>query len=167
MSKLRLLLVYLCAAPVLLCAACVSRSVVHEVSVKEAEDVLNQAVACVAARDLDGLCELSGSALMCESEWRSAGEWNTAPVDPPAVVDTYLLPTEHYGNGSMSTGGRVLVLEGSDALGKPYRSEFLVFDSGQEKGVVALDVVYWAGISIGKTDDQGTGRTPDLPANEV
>ncbi len=168
MSKSRLLLVCLCVALVLLCVACGScadgaiGSDRHEVSVEEAENVLNQAVACVAGRDLDGLCELSGSVLMCKSQWRNLGEWEIAPSEPPEVVDNYLLPTKDLGKGYKSLGGRVLVLKGIDERGQSYRTEFLVFDAGSD-GLRATNIIYWSGAGIGETDDQGMGKTPDQP----
>ena len=129
-----------------------------EVSVEEAMSVLNQAVAYAQAQDLDKLCDLSGSKLMCQHQWEWAGGGQAVPDDPPEIVDTYLLPTVHLKSGGRAVGGRVLVLEGVDGQGKPYRTEFFVFrsrDSGLE-GLAATNGIYWSGYGIAQCDENGS-----------
>lgn len=130
----------------------------REISVEEAESVLNKAVIYVTSGDLDKLCDLGGSVVIYQQTWRDAGGWDTVPQQSPDIVETYLIPTKDIGNGSQSTGGRVLVLEGINGRGQPYRTEFLVFDSGSH-GLAALNAIYWSGIIIGQTDDEGRGAT--------
>jgi len=139
-----------------------------EVSVEEATSVLNQAVAYAQARDLEKLGVLAQDKSMTREAWESAGGWETVPAEPPKIVDTYLLPTVQLKNGSQATGGRVLVLDGVNGLGKPYRTEFLVFrsdgpDSGLE-GLAVINVVYWSGICIGQYNEDGSVTTGPCPS---
>jgi hypothetical protein len=133
----------------------------EEVSVEEATSLLNQAVACTQARDLAKLCELAGSKGICRSQWELAGGEQTIPDEPPEIVDTYLLTTVHLKNGDKAVGGRVLVLEGVDGLGKPYRTEFFVFrsgDSGLER-LAVTNVIYWSGYGILQPNEDGSMTT--------
>lgn len=124
----------------------------EEVSVEEATSLLNQAVACAQARDFDKLCDLGGSKGICRSQLELAGGEQAVPAEPPEIVDTYLLPTVHLKWGGEIVGGRVLVVEGVDGLGKPYRTEFFVFwtggDWGLKKELAVTNVVYWSGFGI-------------------
>ena len=134
-----------------------------EVSVEEAISVLNQAIAYAQARDLNKLCDLSGSKLMCQHQWEWADGGQAVPAGPPEIVDTYLLPTVHLKSGGRAVGGRVLVLEGIDGLGKPYRTEFLVFRSGGDWGLdqklAVINVIYWSGARTGQVNEDGTVTT--------
>jgi hypothetical protein len=131
-----------------------------EVSVEEAMNVLNQAIAYAQARDLGKLCDLSGSELMCQDQWEWADGGQAVPAEPPEIVDTYLLPTVHLKSGSRAVGGRVLVVEGIDGLGKPYRTELLVFRSGGDWGLnkklAVINVIYWSGFGIAQCDENGS-----------
>jgi hypothetical protein len=141
----------------------------EEVSVEEAASLLNQAVAYAQARDLDKLCDLSGSKLMCQHQWEDAGGGQAVPAEPPQIVDTYLLPTVHLKNGGWAPGGRVFVLEGVDGLGKPYRTEFFVFrsrDSGLN-GLAVINGVYWSGAGIAQCDENGSVTTAISASPEV
>ena len=134
-----------------------------EVNVEEAMSVLNQAVTYAQARNLDELCGLSGSKLMCQHQWEWAGGGQAVPDDPPEIADTYLLPTVHLKSGGRAVGGRVLVLEGVDGLSNHYRTEFLVFRSGGDWGLdqklAVINVIYWSGASIGQVNEDGTVTT--------
>ena len=145
----------------------------EKVSVEEATSLLNQAVAYTQARDLDKLCDLAGSKLMCQHQWEDAGGGWAVPAEPPEIVDTYLLPTVHLKRGGRAPGGRVLVLEGVDGLGKPYRTEFFVFwtidDWGLKKELAVTNVIYWSGYGIAQPDEDGsvtTGRPNPSPGVE-
>ena len=141
----------------------------EEVSVEEGTDLLNQAVAYAQARDLDRLCDVSGSKGICRHQWELAGGEQAVPAEPPEVVDTYLLPTVHLKWGGRVVGGRVLVVEGVDGMGKPYRTEFFVFrsrDSGLE-GLAVTNVVYWSGFGIAQCDEDGSWTTASSPSPEV
>lgn len=131
----------------------------EEISVEEATSLLNQAVAYAQARDLDKLCDLCGSEGICRHQWEWAGgEW-AVPAEPPEIVDTYLLPAVYLKNGGRAVGGRALVLEGVDSLGKSYRTEFFVFRSGRDSGLNGLAVingVYWSGYGIAQCDENGS-----------
>jgi hypothetical protein len=139
-----------------------------EVSAQEAMSVLNQAVTYAQARDLDKLCDLSGSKLMCQHQWEWAGGAQVVPSGPPQIVDTYLLPTVHLKNGTWAPGGRVLVVEGADGLGRSYRTDFFIFRSGGDWGLdrklAAINVIYWSGARTGQVNEDGTVTT-SLSAN--
>ena len=143
----------------------------EEVSVEEATSLLNQAVAYAQVRDLDRLCDLARSELMCQHQWEWAGGGWAVPEEPPEIVDTYLLPTVHLRRGGRAPGGRVLVLEGVDGLGKPYRTEFFVFwttdDWGLKKELAVINEVYWSGASIGQCDEDGSCTTALSTSPEV
>ncbi|HEY4711112.1 MAG TPA: hypothetical protein VIH69_00285 [Dehalococcoidia bacterium] len=133
----------------------------EEVSVEEATSLLNQAVAYAQARHFDKLCELAGSKGICRHQWELAGGEQAVPAEPPEIVDTYLLPTVYLKNGYEAVGGRVLVVEGVDGLGKPYRTGFFVFrsiDSGLG-GLVVTNVVYWSGYGIAQVNEDGSMTT--------
>jgi hypothetical protein len=133
----------------------------EEVSVEEATSLLNQAVAYAQERDLDKLYKLAGSEGICRSQWELAGGEQAVPDDPPEIVDIYLLSTVHLKNGGKAVGGRVLVLEGVDGLGKPYRTEFFVFrsrDSGLN-GLAVTNVIYWSGYGIAQPNEDGSVTT--------
>ncbi len=141
----------------------------EEVSVEEATSLLNQAVAYAQEQDLDKLCDLSGSKLMCQHQWEWAGGGQAVPAEPPEIVDTYLLTTVHLKWGGRIVGGRVLVVEGIDALGKPYQTEFFVFrsrDSGLN-GLAATNVVYWSGYGISQCNEDGSVTTALSVSPEV
>lgn len=133
----------------------------EEVSVEEATSLLNQAVAYAQARDLAKLCELASSKGICRHQWEDADGEQAVPDEPPQIVDTYLLPTVHLKNGDKAVGGRVLVLEGVDGLGKPYRTEFFVFRSGDSglEGLAVTNVIYWCGYGIRQPNEDGTMTT--------
>jgi hypothetical protein len=140
----------------------------EEVSVEEAISLLYQAVAYAQVRDLDKLCDLCSSNGICQHQWEGVGGGQAVPEEPPEIVDTYLLPTVHLKRGGRAPGGRVLVLEGVDGLGKPYRTEFFVFWTtdgwGLKKELAVINGVYWSGYGIGQCDEDGL-VTMGLSAN--
>jgi len=133
----------------------------EEVNVEEATRLLNQAIAYAQARDLDKLYELAGSKGICRSQWELAGGEQAVPDESPEIVETYLLPTVHLKNGDRAVGGRVLVVEGVDGLGKLYRTEFFVFRSGDSGlgGLAVTNVIYWSGYGILQPNEDGTMTT--------
>jgi len=140
----------------------------EEVSVEEATSLLYHAVAYAQARDLDKLCDLCSSNGICRHQWEYAGGGQAVPAEPPEIVDTYLLPTVHLKNGGWAPGGRVLVVEGVDGLGKPYRTEFFSFWTGGDWGVKELAVVngvYWSGAGIAQCDEDGSCITAPISAS--
>lgn len=139
-----------------------------EVSVEEATSVLNQAVAYAQAHDLEKLGDLARDKSMTRVNWELAGGWEAVPAEPPEIVDTYLLPTKHFENGLQATGGRVLVLEGVDGLGKHYRTESLVFwTDGLGSKLAVINVIYWSGTGIGRYNEDGSVTTELRPSPEV
>jgi hypothetical protein len=135
----------------------------EEVSVEEATSLLYQAVAYAQVRDLDKLCDLASSELMCQHQWEWMGGGQAVPEEPPEIVDTYLLPTVYLKSGGRAPGGRVLVLEGVDGLGKSYQTEFFVFwttdDWGLKKELAVINGVYWSGSGIAQCDEDGSVTT--------
>ncbi|MEO0248156.1 MAG: hypothetical protein ABIN58_01180 [candidate division WOR-3 bacterium] len=138
-----------------------------EIGINEARAILDQAVSYAQARNLGGLCQLGGSANMCQHQFTSAGGWVTVPSEHPEIADIYYLPTKHFKNGFQATGGRVLVLEGINGVGETYRTDFLVFETDDpgagSEGLAVINVVYWSGFGIAQPNDNGTvttGRTP-------
>lgn len=149
-------LVSLCVLVVLSVSACGLKSNgSDDISVEQATDFLNRAVEYATSHDLNKLCGLSSSSLMCQTQWKDAGEWAGVPEEPPVIVDTYLIPTKKFKNGMRQQGGRLLILCGIDGMGKPYRTEMLVFSGGQRHGLKATNVIYWSGASIGRFNDDG------------
>lgn len=157
--KIATVIMCLVAAAAAFGASGCGKAPTRDVSVEEATSVLNQAVAYAQARDLEKLGDLAQDKPITRTLWESAGGWEAVPTDPPEIVDTYLLPTIYFKNGSWTTGGRVLVLEGINGLGKPYRTESLVFSAGSH-GLAMLNVIYWDGVSIGHYNEDGSVSTP-------
>ncbi len=90
---------------------------------------------------------MSGSPTMCNHQFRDAGGWAAVPDEPPRIIDSYVVPSM-----GQSVGGRILVLEGGDGLDRPYRTEYLIIDTGIY-GLAPLHSIYWSGISIGPEDE--------------
>jgi len=167
LSTLKVAAIMMCLVVVtVVCGAGCGHDNNWQVSTEEATSVLNQAVAYAQAHDLEKLGVLAQDELMTQQLWEQAGEWETVPAEPPKIVDTYLLPTVYLGHGSQATGGRILVLEGINGLGKPYRTESLVFSAGSH-GLAVTNVIYWDGVSIGKYNEDGSVTTGPCPSPGV
>ncbi|MBM3156224.1 MAG: hypothetical protein FJ004_02935 [Chloroflexi bacterium] len=145
---MKTLLILLLAILVTAGIAC-SHAESAEVSMDEATAMLDKAVALAQAHDLKGLGELADDMGNTQILWESAGGWATLPAEPPTIVDSRLLPTITL-NGSQATGGRVLVLEGINAKGKPYHTEVLVFRN--HGGLSMMNTIYWDNILIGHSE---------------
>ena len=130
--------------------ACGSRRAPETITVDEANELLARAEALAKAQDLDALCGMGGSVLLCERFWRNSLEWAGVPEEPPEITESYILPNRPL-PGGQSTGGRVLVLEGVDGQGRPYQTDFLVFDAGSY-GLVPYNPVYWSGMNIAQVE---------------
>lgn len=140
MGARRLVAVAVAGAVVGATPACAALDRRGPVSESAARGVLVQAVGMVQEGRLDELCTIAAQdATTCEDSLAEIGE--LVPQDPPVVVCAYPLPS----TGPMR-GGTILVVEGQDGLGEPYRSEFPVYDDG--RSVVALDPVYWGGLQV-------------------
>lgn len=120
-------------------AACTRRPAVDEF---QARGLLSRAETLVRSGDLDQLCTLSqlrGEGSTCPQSLEQARA--VAPTEDPAVVCSFGLPP--FGP---LRNGRILVLEGRDAGGDSYRTEFPVFHDGN--AIKTVDAVYWSGLTL-------------------
>ena len=130
------------------------RPAADTIEVAEAKRVLDQAVAFTRAGGANALCGMGGAVPLCEGFLRDVGGIATAPRQAPRVTGSYIRP-----DTEQSIGGRVLVVEGVDSEGKPYRTEFFVlYDGGR---LVPYLPVYWSGISMSNGDT--TDPAPPRP----
>ena len=127
-----------------------------KITLEEATHVLNQTVLYATNHNLDGLCGMGGSVLMCQQLFENAGRWDAVPTQYPEIIDSYILPTKDCGNGTYINGGRMLVLKGINGLGKPYQADFLVFNNSETGLLSAQYPIYWGNLSIGQTDCNGS-----------
>jgi hypothetical protein len=152
--------------------ACASPTRAPEsITEEEASAVLEAAHVSSLEQDLESLCGLGGSVLSCQSAWQNMGEWAAVPAAPPIVTSTRILPDLELSNGSTSRGGRVLVVDGIDGLGREFSTDFLLFDGGGGN-LVALNPVYWSGMNVGRqgvTDSapQGLARIVHIGNGEL
>jgi hypothetical protein len=118
------------------------------VSEAEARAFFDQVVAAARARDFDKLCSLNGAPPNCyfalDSPFQKLRD--TVPPDPPTIVETRF----HEKDSADGSTGRVLVVEGTDGRGRPYRTEVMV--SRYEGKLEGANVVYWSGHEIFEPD---------------
>lgn len=119
----------------------------------EARTYLTKIVAAVQARDFDRMCRLNGAVSNCETQLQMAGT-DTVPTEPPRVAGTRYHRKERGG-----TAGRVLIVEGIDGRGTPYRTEVFVFRENRYS-FKAINAVYWSNFGFGANDI----ATPDESA---
>ncbi|NOK60925.1 MAG: hypothetical protein GFH27_549289n93 [Chloroflexi bacterium AL-W] len=124
----------------MLCSGCafLPRPSADTISVADAEQILEQAETFAQAGDAQGLCSMTSVPRWCERELDAVGGIATAPIESPQIVDSYIQPDE--GN---VVGYRVLVLEGEDATGTSYRTEFRVLY--RDRQLIPPFPVYWSG----------------------
>ncbi|HUG87014.1 MAG TPA: hypothetical protein VMM13_20770 [Euzebya sp.] len=124
----------------LLASGCQALGIRQTVDESQARDLLTRAVGLAASGQLDHLCTLSpADASTCSDSLETTG--NVVPGTGPQIVCIVAAPA----SGPLR-GGQVLVVEGVDAVGDPYTTEFIVYDSGH--GVGVLDAVFWSGLSV-------------------
>jgi hypothetical protein len=99
---------------------------------------------------------MGASMIMTKQQLADAGGWNSLPTQPPKVIGTYVIEPQKI-NGGTSLGGRVLVLEGTDGLGKKYSTDFLVTLNLSSKDVIVQYPIYWTGIKIEQPNTEGGG----------
>ncbi|MCA1843786.1 MAG: hypothetical protein LC792_11500 [Actinobacteria bacterium] len=118
------------------------------VSEVEARAFFDQVVAAARARDWDKLCALNGAPANCQADLDSPFQKlrDTLPPDPPTIVATRF----HEKQSADGSTGRVLVVEGTDGRGRPYRTEVMV--SRYEGKLEGTNVVYWSGNEIFERD---------------
>ena len=137
-------------------------------------------VAAAEAKDFDALCRLNGSVSTCEFELRGVcpedfgsgpapsfpqGEAlkqacrESVPPKPPEIVSSRDQPgRDGY------TGGRILVVRGTDGRGKPYETEVLIFRD--KRSYKAIHAVFWSNDKFDELRAGGTkGVSPDQPAD--
>ena len=142
MSKTMRGIASIVALIVLASCAFLPRPSADTISVADAEQILEQAETFAQAGDIQGLCSLTDIPRRCENMIDSVGGIATAPTESPQIVDTYITPDQ-----GQKVGHRILVLEGEDATGKSYRTEFPLLYSGQK--LIAVYPVYWSGMNYG------------------
>lgn len=103
----------------------------------EARAYLNRIVAAAQARDFTTMCRLNGAVSNCETQLRLAGK-DAVPTDPPRVTGS-----RYHPKGRGGTAGHVLVVEGIDGHGRPYRTEVFVFRENRYN-FKAINAVYWS-----------------------
>lgn len=111
------------------------------VSEADAREVLDDAVA-LGLRGDDELCQMASAVKLCEGILRRAAV--DRPAEAPRVVGVRTI--ESKGD---QVGGTVLELEGATRSGRPYRSDFLVVDTGD--GPRPHQPVWWAGIAVAQS----------------
>ena len=119
----------------------------------EARTHLATLVAAGQAKDFEQLCSLAGAVLNCRRLLDEAGR-DAVPADAPRVTSA----TYHQGSDG-GTPGWVLVVEGTDGKGKPYRTEVLIFRDDENR-VVATNAVYWSNFKVYFGDPNGE-TSPD------
>jgi hypothetical protein len=126
----------------------------------EARAVLQQAEAYARSGDIHSLCAMYELAsLRCERQIKELGGLGSVPQVSPIITKQHIIP-----NQDNFVGGRLLVVEGHDNAGKPYRTDVLIFDGGGGK-LVPLEPVYWSGMGFAMPHPDGTLSTspPPLP----
>ena len=158
MNPLKINLCLMFAALMVAAISCSSASETRapeSITIEQATTLLDRAYEASTEHDIESLCKLGGSILSCENAWLNTGEWPAAPDARPAVVSSRILPDQQQDNGNVSRGGRLLEVEGVDGLGRAFSTDFLVFDEGGGK-LVALNPVYWTGVSVGHPSKDGS-----------
>lgn len=119
-------------------ASCSNEASPAAVSEQEARDLLRAVAADVRDNGPEAACTHAATQANCRQLLADSG----APgVEPPSVACALRV---------MADGDRVrgvlLVTEGMDDTGSPYRSQFLAI--GTEDGVRAQNPVYWSGVGV-------------------
>ncbi|WP_370944120.1 hypothetical protein AB5J62_34115 [Amycolatopsis sp. cg5] len=112
----------------------------------EAEALFDRAVLLGQAGDVDGLCRSVAAAVPnCEGLVSGARAAHRAPgPEKPRVVGETWYAGKHDGEDT-----RVLHVEGVNADGRGYRSDFAVIrNSPDEFEVRSLTAVYWSGVGF-------------------
>jgi hypothetical protein len=128
------------------------------VSDAEARAHLDRIVAAAQARDWEQFCRLSAAVFNCELELNTAGRDAVPPVRPTIVESRF-----HEKQFSDGSTGRVLVVEGTDGRGRPYRTEVMV--SRYEGHLEATNAVYWGSAEIyerERTDRRNRESDPNV-----
>ncbi len=133
--------------------ACQTQASEREPTREEATAFLARVVDLAQSRDFIGLCGLGGG--NCEHILDQAGR-DSVPVDAPALTADFVV----MGSGppeNRSAAGRILVLCGTSRDDVQYRTEMFVFFSGTK--LIAIEPVYWSGMSIARDNTTASGPT--------
>jgi hypothetical protein len=76
------------------------------------------------------------------------------PFNPPVIAGTRVIPGTFNGNTGTG-GGQLLVVCGTDGLGKAYRTEVLV-SVDYNGAFYAINGVYWSGAGLAVSPDTGS-----------
>jgi hypothetical protein len=115
----------------------------------EARRFLDRIVSAARAKDFEAVCELNGTVGNCRDQLRKGCD--DTPFGPDPIVCTETVPpepptvasTRYHQKGPGGTAGRVLVLTGTDGIGRPYKSELMVFRENRTH-FKAINAVYWS-----------------------
>ena len=154
----RMLLILLAATLLTGCGVPGTQRDPNSITIDEATEVLQQAQAAAATGDMNTLCAIGDAPARCETDWTMRGGADAVPSEAPTIVTSRVLPTRQLPDGDWEIGGRVLVLKGTDGLGRPYCTDFLVFaPSGQR--LAAFQPVYWSGMGIAQHGADGAATS--------
>lgn len=138
------------------------------VTENEARRYLDRIVAAAEKRDFEALCRLNGSVLNCRRALEDACD--PMPFDPTKISCKDAVPDKpptvttsryHEKDRPDGTPGRILVVSGVDGLGRPYRSELMVFRENRYN-FKAINSVYWSNAFI----IEGEEISPEAPFGE-
>ena len=118
----------------------------------EARSFLQDLVSAAQAGDMNRLCELANC---LRDDFVNPP---TVPSDPPRVLTTWVLDPSTTPEGQHTSGGRVLVLCGTDADAQPYRSEMLVIRANGSLHTASFK--YWLNGSVGNGGSPATASEP-------
>ena len=96
-------------------------------------------------RDPEAYCADTEIVAMCQSQWQQLGGSKAVPTEPPRVVSS-----------RVQDGFRVLRICGTDGIGEPYRTDFVVGTG--EDGVTYELPVFWTGATFSGVHGDDTGR---------
>lgn len=123
----------------------------------EARAYLGRLVAAARAHDFDALCDLNGAPPNCHRTLDSDNLRAAVPPDPPTVTGTRYYPEQNGG-----VAGRMLVVEGRNACGRPYRTEVFVFRENRF-GFKAVNAAYWSNYHFATGPDISPPGPPPAP----
>lgn len=122
----------------------------------EAAAVLDEAVALARAGDFAGLCAMGGG--NCEQILRIAGT-DALPAAKPTVLEELTLPEDRDTSPSGPATGRLLVVCGVDGRGAPYVTDVVI--TWGDGRWLAVEPIYWSGLSIGGPPHERRGTSPE------
>jgi hypothetical protein len=119
----------------------------------EARRYLDRIVAAARLRDFEAVCKLNGSVGNCRDQLRKGCDETPFAPDPTLCTQTVpeqppmIASTRYHEKGPGGTAGRILVVTGTDRLGRPYKSEVMIFRESRNR-FKAINAVYWSNSHI-------------------